>query len=340
MANIPTTFEQKWPTVILTPIAVANHIITVSDTAGLHTKAIIVLRLAGASIEYEIKRVLSDTQLQVGLPETAINKIENPIAFNGGTLTMSEQNRNKFGSEVVLRAVYEEEPASALRNVLVNKYGAFIDTSVDENGKNRLMVDADLTIDSVTVDVALDALEPPTRPDPDNVLIAGSEDGTKTGLKHAARVDPDLDLRVGISDGPNKAEVNSDRELSVTDEDTHLGLAAVVAALSNVQVDLDALTPPNRPDPDNVLVAGSTDGTKGGVKAPVRVRTDGVVHTLNIGQIVTNNFDYIDATYPSPTQEIFTFKLGGSGGVIKTVVTINYVTPSKKDILNVDKVEF
>lgn len=273
MANTPTTWEQKWPSVILTPIVVANHVVTVSDTAGLHTKAKISLSAIGQeTIDYEIKRVLSDTQLSVGLIGTGIEKLENPTQFNGGMLTMSEQMRNKFGNEIVMRAVYEEEPATALRNVLVNKYGAFLDTVVGVDGLNRLAVDAEVTVSSVTVD--LDALTPPTRSDPDNVLIAGSEDGTKTGLKHAARVDSDLDLRVGISDGANKAQVNAGRELSVTDADTHTGLAAILAALGSVQVDMDALTPPTRVDPDNVLIAGSEDGTKTGLKHAARVDSD------------------------------------------------------------------
>lgn len=188
MANTPTTFEQKWPTVILAPITVANHVVTVSDTAGLHTKAKITLSIAGLEqADFEIKRVLNDTQIQIGFIGKAIDAIENPIEYSGGMLTMSEQNRNKFGSEVVLRAVYEEEPATALRNLLVNKYGAPIDSKVGDDGLNRLAVDAAVTIQSVSVD--LDALTPPNRPDPDNVLIVGSTDGTKGGIKQAVLVD-------------------------------------------------------------------------------------------------------------------------------------------------------
>jgi len=143
VANAPDLREQQWLSVFLSPIAVANSVITVSDTFGLHPKAPIVLTdLSGNAQDFEIKRVLNDTQIQVGSIGTGITgPYANPVAFNGGTLQMGEVNRNKFGSELVLRAVYQEEPATALRNLLVNKYGAPIDTSLDANGKVRIIVD-------------------------------------------------------------------------------------------------------------------------------------------------------------------------------------------------------
>ncbi len=174
MANTPTTFERKWPTVILTPIAVAGHVITVSNTSGLHTKAVVKLAASGQeTVEYEIKRVLNDTQLQVGLIGKAIDAIENPTQYNGGMLTMEEQNRNAIGGDPVIRAVYEEEPAVALRNVLVNKFGTHIDTVTDSHGVNRLAVDGMFTAEvDVQVDVDIDGVYDPTdNPDPDNMGI-------------------------------------------------------------------------------------------------------------------------------------------------------------------------
>lgn len=149
MANAPDLREQQWLSVFLSPITVANSVITVSDTFGLHPKAPIQLRdLSGNISDFEIKRVLNDTQIQIGSVGTGIvGPYANPVAFNGGSLTMGEVNRNKFGSELVLRAVYQEEPATALRNLLVNKYGAPIDTSLDAEGDVVLKVDAGLTPD-------------------------------------------------------------------------------------------------------------------------------------------------------------------------------------------------
>jgi hypothetical protein len=164
MANTPSTFERKWPTVILTPISVANHVVTVSSTAGLHTKQIVTLSKTGQqSQDFEIKRVLSDTQIQVGSADSGMLSFMNPVQFNGGMLTMSEQERNKFDSNIVLRAVYEEEPAVALRNLLVGRYGNPIDTSIDTQGNNRLQVDADKLPDSDDIIIDRDADDKPLR---------------------------------------------------------------------------------------------------------------------------------------------------------------------------------
>jgi hypothetical protein len=162
MTQIPTVYEKRWPTIILAPISIANHVVTVSDTVGLHTKQKVVLSKAGEDTqEFEIKRVLSDTELIIGSIGGDINDFQNPTQFSGGMLVMSEQIRNHFGSEVVMRAVYEEEPAVALRNVLVSKYGQHADY-INKNGINRLAVDADLTITDITVNIS----------NPSNIIIS------------------------------------------------------------------------------------------------------------------------------------------------------------------------
>lgn len=124
MSKLPTIFERKWPTIILSPISISNHVITVTSTVGLHTKQIVTLTKPGIkSQDFVIKRIISDTQIHIGKVDTNFVTYENPIEFSGGTLEMYEQERNKMGSEVYFRAVYEEEPAVALRNVLVDRHG-------------------------------------------------------------------------------------------------------------------------------------------------------------------------------------------------------------------------
>lgn len=48
-------------------------------------------------------------------------------------------------------------------------------------------------------------------------------------------------------------------------------------------------------------------------------------------------FDYVACTYPSSTQEVFTYKTGGSGGSTVAIITINYTDSTKSNILNVAK---
>jgi|LakMenE18May11ns_1017448.scaffolds.fasta_scaffold9778349_3 hypothetical protein len=48
-------------------------------------------------------------------------------------------------------------------------------------------------------------------------------------------------------------------------------------------------------------------------------------------------YDYISAAYPTATSEVYTYKLGGSGGVTQAVVTVNYTTASKQNLQSVSK---
>jgi hypothetical protein len=276
MTKKPDVYERKWPTVILSPIQVANHIVTVPSTKGLHTKQVVTLSLGNNFKDYTIKRVLSNTQIQIGLSETSMVQFENPVEFNGGTLSMQEQNRNAVGNEVTMRAVYMEEPAVALRSVNVDRFGQSIDSvnygagspeaptdplKVDPLGLNRLAVasyisntpdfklvdptgdyytldnplpvriDGNINIQNANINVNLNAFDS----NPDSILIVGTNNGTVSGIKSVLRVDNDFDLRVGISDGANKAQVNSSRELAVTDVEARNSLADISSALTSIE---------------------------------------------------------------------------------------------------------
>ena len=56
------------------------------------------------------------------------------------------------------------------------------------------------------------------------------------------------------------------------------------------------------------------------------------------GQIVTEQYDYIAVTYPTTSQEVYTFHTGGVGGPIVATVTVNYTDSTKENLLNVSKV--
>lgn len=62
--------------------------------------------------------------------------------------------------------------------------------------------------------------------------------------------------------------------------------------------------------------------------------------SLNVnvsGTLVSEAFDYIAVAYPLATQEVYTYKMGGSGGDTVATLTINYVDATKAQILNVAK---
>lgn len=48
-------------------------------------------------------------------------------------------------------------------------------------------------------------------------------------------------------------------------------------------------------------------------------------------------YDYVSASYPTSTQEIYIYKVGGSSGDIVATITINYLDATKNSISNVSK---
>lgn len=53
------------------------------------------------------------------------------------------------------------------------------------------------------------------------------------------------------------------------------------------------------------------------------------------GKLVSIAYDYIAATYPSGTQEVYAFYTGGSSGILVATVTVNYTDSTKVNISNV-----
>lgn len=201
------------------------------------------------------------------------------LVSDGAFIAANEQLRSKVPEQEIERLTYEEEPVVARRVVLVDKLGNKIDndnplpvnasvsigdvqvdldfdpndqdgsnssntgayirdsegnliTSTQDGTKQRLDVDIGGAIVNVDVD-GFNLI------DPDSILMVGSEDGLKNGVKHATRVDSELDLRVGISDGANKATVSAGGELSVSDATTHAGLSDVSTTLSDISTTLN-----------------------------------------------------------------------------------------------------
>lgn len=57
---------------------------------------------------------------------------------------------------------------------------------------------------------------------------------------------------------------------------------------------------------------------------------------LQGGKLVTEVFDYVAATYPVNTTEVFTYKRGGSSGVTVAIVTVVYTDSTKADLSSVE----
>lgn len=57
-----------------------------------------------------------------------------------------------------------------------------------------------------------------------------------------------------------------------------------------------------------------------------------------ISGFVSETYDYFSIAYPSATQEVYTFKTGGSGGTLVATLTLNYTDATKDFLSNGTKV--
>lgn len=84
-----------------------------------------------------------------------------------------------------------------------------------------------------------------------------------------------------------------------------------------VQVDNNLL-----PAYDVEVVDGSTASSK------VQVFTSG---------FAVPKYDYLAVTYPIATQEVYVFKLGGSGGTTVATITLNYTDATKASLSSAER---
>lgn len=87
-----------------------------------------------------------------------------------------------------------------------------------------------------------------------------------------------------------------------------------------------------------VIVDQATSSIKIGDGTDLALVTPtGDLQVINMGQLVPKEFDYISATYPLTTQEVYVYKTGGSGGATVATITINYVDATKAQLLDVTR---
>lgn len=84
------------------------------------------------------------------------------------------------------------------------------------------------------------------------------------------------------------------------------------------------------------VLQGSYDGTDGALR--VEGTTGGTpIIVVDSGALVNTPYDYIVATYPNSTTEVYNYYAGGSGGTNVATVTVVYTDSSKANISTVTK---
>lgn len=68
-------------------------------------------------------------------------------------------------------------------------------------------------------------------------------------------------------------------------------------------------------------------------------QNSGALRTVQASSLIKFDFDYYSVTYPSATQEVYTYKRGGASGTTVGTITINYTDGTKQFISNASVVE-
>jgi hypothetical protein len=154
--------EKKWPAVapqLFTADGTAQGVVTVADARGFKVKMMVVIIGTGLpTLRLQIKRFISPTEFIVG-PDKAprpgqgtINLRADLSAYTTALTCFAyaeEQDKAVLTERDILQAVYEQEPATAIRTLAVDGFGQAIDSTTTQDGKTRLAVDAEVTVNTV-----------------------------------------------------------------------------------------------------------------------------------------------------------------------------------------------
>lgn len=120
-------FYNQIEPVLFTADGESNGVISVVDTAFFKVKMAVVLKADGLDdLRLEVKRVLSSTQMILGpenKPIHARTDLSSYVMSLNPKIEAPFQERPKIPPADYERASYEEEPTSAKRSFLVDRYG-------------------------------------------------------------------------------------------------------------------------------------------------------------------------------------------------------------------------
>src|SRR5271165_3913296 len=130
-------FEKSWANVPPIPLTVDGSslgVIQVADTAGFKVKGLANLaNNTGLTMVVQVNQVISPTTMIVGKPGSSPSAIQGGLASGSivdvsaftvatsSTIGFAMQPKNKIKPDDIEQAVYESDPAVAIRNVLVDQ---------------------------------------------------------------------------------------------------------------------------------------------------------------------------------------------------------------------------
>jgi hypothetical protein len=168
--------ERVWKQIKAIPFVAdgtQGGIVTVEDTKHFKVKMAVVLKADGIEPKrYEIKRVLSNSQLILGPEKEPIQKRSDisiyTVALNS-TIEAPEQERPKIPPADYERATYEEEPVVAKRVIPVNRYG---ELNSPDNPLYAQLTDGEINIGTVNAELEVQLSHKDNFPDAGDVRDA------------------------------------------------------------------------------------------------------------------------------------------------------------------------
>jgi hypothetical protein len=168
-------------------------VVTVAKTKGFYVKQKVYLKSNTINIQkFEVKRVISKTQLWVGPVEESlkvVSDISNFLLADAAYIEAHEQPRFSIPLTEHERAVYEEDPVVAKRVTLVDEIG---DKYTVDNPLPVQLSDGSITIETVNANIS--------------VQLTAKDNDPKPG---------DIHDSVRIGDGSYEVKVNSDGSINV-----------------------------------------------------------------------------------------------------------------------------
>lgn len=207
-------FEKRWaelPPQSLIANGTVDGELQILDAFKLRVKQILFLKSSTqtSALRVQVKRVISPTVFYVGRVDGDIDDRVDVSAFTVADAAFvfnadPNQPRPKIGQEDYWRAVYEEEPAVALRSVLVDRGGRFIGSDPDAPFYVRLS-DGSVNIGTVNAEIEVQLSHRDNDPDSGDV-----HDSVRVGdgVDELA-INPDGSLNVNITPSNTTARIES-----------------------------------------------------------------------------------------------------------------------------------
>lgn len=187
--------EKKWDLVPPQPFTATGTVdghITVADSRLFHVKqTVIIFSDALGPILFQTKQINSLTDIVVGPVSQDINSRSDMSAYllsSNPMISANTQERYTIRPEAITRAVYQEEPAVAIRTLMVDPLGDFYD---DENPL-PIAFDGTISIGRVEVEGTNGNTIEPNPSGSVNVVVENGNSSTTRSIYAEQMVVPDL----------------------------------------------------------------------------------------------------------------------------------------------------